>query len=79
MGIKDSTETWVRGKPVQAMVVIGLVGLVIGGLVGVGAGFKIEQNRTKSDVAALKAQIKAGGGGTGAGADRARSVSGSAR
>ena len=60
MGIKDSTENWVRGKPAQAMILIAALGLVIGGVIGLVGGYKIEQSRTKSDVKRLQEQIKAG-------------------
>jgi hypothetical protein len=42
-----------------------LVGLVVGGVLGLGAGYQIEKNRTKSDVARLK-KTGAPGGGSGA-------------
>ena len=58
MAIKDSAETWVRGKPGQAMVLIAAIGVVIGGVLGLGAGFKIEQYRTRSDVKRLQNQLK---------------------
>ncbi len=59
MGIKDSTENWVRGKPAQAMILVAALGLVIGGVIGLAGGYKIEQSRTKSDVKRLQSQIKA--------------------
>ena len=67
MAIKDSAETWFRGKPAQAAIIVAVVGLVFGGIIGLGAGYKIEQNRTKSDVSKLKQQLaaKGGSGGTG--------------
>ena len=69
MAIKDSADKWVRGKPTQAIVIIALVGVIVGGLVGLGVGFKIEQNRTSSDVKRLHAQLNAaaagGSGGSG--------------
>ena len=58
MGIKDSTENWVRGKPAQAMILIAALGLVVGGVIGLAGGYKIEQSRTKSDVKRLQDQIK---------------------
>lgn len=61
MPIKDSAETWIRGKPAQAAVIIAAVGLVLGGVIGLGAGYTIEKNRTKADVDRLKAALKAGG------------------
>lgn len=67
MAIKDSAETWVRGKPTSALILVAAVGVVIGGLIGLGAGYKIEQSRTKSDVTRLQNQIKAAGVVTGAG------------
>ena len=65
MAIKDSAETWVRGKPAQAVVVVAVIGLVIGGVIGLGAGYQIEKNRTKSDVSKLKKIIAGGSGGSG--------------
>lgn len=59
MGIKDSTENWVRGKPAQAMILVAALGLVVGGVIGLAGGYKIEQSRTKSDVKRLQDQIKA--------------------
>ena len=57
MTIKDAAETWVRRGSLQAISVVAAVGLVIGGVLGLGVGYKIEQNRTRSDVKRLKAQI----------------------
>jgi hypothetical protein len=39
------------------MILIAAVGIVVGGVAGLGAGFKIEQNRTRSDVKKLRAQL----------------------
>lgn len=66
MSIKDSAETWVRGAPGQAMILVVAVGIVIGGVAGLGAGFKIEQNRTRSDVKKLRTELQgqAGSGGS---------------
>jgi hypothetical protein len=60
VAIKDSADRWVRDKPVQAMVSIVIAGLVVGGVVGLGAGYKIEQNRVASGVNRLKAQVAQG-------------------
>ena len=65
MAIKDSVENWVRGKPMQAVVLIAAGGIVLGGVVGLGAGWKIEQNRTKNDVKRLQASGKTAANGTG--------------
>ena len=69
MAIKDSADKWVRGKPTQAIIIIAVVGVIVGGLVGLGVGFKIEQNRTSSDVKRLHSQLNAaaagGSGGSG--------------
>ena len=65
MAIKDSVENWVRGKPMQAVVLIAAGGIVLGGIVGLGAGWKIEQNRTKNDVKRLQAKGAATATGTG--------------
>lgn len=59
MSIKTSADEWVRKSPTQAIAVIAAVGIVVGGLIGLGVGFKIEQSRTKSDVAKLQKQLKA--------------------
>jgi len=44
---------WLTGRPVLAMMLVWTVMLVV----GVGAGFKIEQSRTRSDVSRLKARV----------------------
>jgi hypothetical protein len=41
------------------MILIAAVGIVVGGVVGLGVGFKIEQNRTRSDVKKLRTQLQA--------------------
>jgi hypothetical protein len=51
----------------QAVVLIAAGGIVVGGIVGLGAGWKIEQNRTKNDVKRLQASAGAGGSATGTG------------
>ena len=61
MAIKDSAESWVRGKPVPAMVVVALIGAAVGGVIGLGIGFKVEQSRTRDDVKRLQQQIKDSG------------------
>src|SRR5436190_8640260 len=61
VAIKDSAESWVRGKPVLAMVVVALIGAVVGGVIGLGIGFKVEQSRTRDDVKRLREQIKNSG------------------
>jgi len=61
VAIKDSTETWVRSKPMLAMVAVAAVGLVIGGVIGLGVGYKVEQGRTRDDVKRLQQQIKDSG------------------
>lgn len=58
MAIKDSAESWVRGRPVPAMGVVALIGVVVGGVIGLGVGFKVEQSRTRSDVRRLQQQLK---------------------
>jgi hypothetical protein len=59
MSIKTSADEWVRKGPTQAIAVIAAVGIVVGGLIGLGVGYKIEQSRTKSDVATLQKQLRA--------------------
>jgi hypothetical protein len=59
MSMKTSADEWVRKGPTQAIAVIAAVGLVVGALIGLGVGFKIEQSRTKSDVTKLQKQLKA--------------------
>jgi hypothetical protein len=61
VAIKDSTETWVRSKPMLAIVAFAAIGLVVGGVVGLGVGYKVEKNRTQEDVKRLQQQIKASG------------------
>ena len=63
MSIKESAETWVRGAPSQALVLVAAVGIVLGGVAGLGAGFKIEQSRTRSDVKRLRVQLAQAGSG----------------
>ena len=68
MGIKDSTDNWVRGKPAQAMILVAALGLVVGGVIGLAAGYKIEKSRTQSDVKRLQNEVKQGvASGTGTG------------
>jgi hypothetical protein len=59
MSIKDSADEWVRKGPTQAIAVVAAVGLVIGGLIGVGVGYKVEQSRIKSDVKKLQTRLRA--------------------
>jgi hypothetical protein len=68
VSIKESAETWVRGAPGQALILVAAVGIVIGGVAGLGAGFKIEQNRTRSDVKKLRTELQGAGGAGGSGA-----------
>jgi hypothetical protein len=63
VAIKDSAESWVRGKPVLAMVVVALIGAVVGGVIGLGVGFKVEQSRTRSDVKRLQRELKGSNSG----------------
>ena len=57
MSIKTSAEEWVRKGPTQAIAVIAVVGIIVGGLIGIGVGFKLEQSRTKSDVSKLRKEL----------------------
>ena len=54
MSIKTSTDEWVRKGPTQAIAVVAAVGIIVGGLVGFGVGFKVEQSRTKDEVKKLQ-------------------------
>jgi hypothetical protein len=65
MSIKSSADEWVRKGPTQAIVVIAALGIVVGGLVGLGVGYKVEQSRTKSDVEKLQKQLKTKAAATG--------------
>ena len=56
MSIKTSTDEWVRKGPTQAIAVVAAVGIIVGGLVGFGVGFKVEQSRTKDEVKKLQKQ-----------------------
>ena len=51
---------WAKEKPARAIVWIAVSGLVVGLLIGVAAGFKIEQHRVHNDVAKLKAKLAGG-------------------
>jgi hypothetical protein len=62
--IKDSAESWVRSKPVLAMVAAAAVGLAIGGIVGLGVGYKVEKNRVQDDVQRLQQQLRDAGATT---------------
>src|SRR5215212_839173 len=59
MSIKHSADEGVRKGPTQAIAVIAALGIVVGGIVGLGVGYKIEQSRTKSDVEKLQKQLRA--------------------
>ena len=59
MSIKDSADEWVRKGPTQAIAVVAAVGLVLGGLIGLGVGYKVEQSRIKSDVKKLQTRLRA--------------------
>ncbi len=62
MALKDSLQRWLRSGP-QAVAVVAAVALVIGALLGLGLGYKIEKSRTQSDVKRLQKEIKKLGGG----------------
>ena len=57
VAVKDSVANWLRAISTRAMPLVAM-GIATGLVVGIGAGYKIEQNRTQSDVSRLKAQIK---------------------
>jgi Domain of unknown function (DUF5666) len=54
---KESADGWIRSKPMRAMTAVLAGGLVLGGLVGLGVGYKIEQNRVSSRVTRLRTQL----------------------
>lgn len=58
MSIKSATDEWVRKGPSQAIAVIAAAGILIGAVVGLGVGYKIEQSRTRNGVNRLHQQIK---------------------
>jgi hypothetical protein len=58
VAIKDSAESWVRGKPVPAIGVVALIGVVVGGVIGLAVGFKVEQSRTRKDVRRLQQELR---------------------
>jgi len=58
VAIKESAETWVRGAPGQALILVAAVGIVVGGVAGLGGGYKVEQSRTRSDVRRLQEELK---------------------
>ena len=66
MSLKTSAEEWVRKGPSAALALAAVAGIVVGGVIGLGAGYKVEQNRTRSDVKKLHAQINSLGGATSA-------------
>ena len=57
MAIEEPTDGWIRSKPMRAITVVLAGGLVVGGLVGLGVGYKVEQNRVSSRVTQLQAQL----------------------
>ena len=57
MSIKTSADEWVRKGPTQAIAVVAAVGVIVGGLIGLGVGFKVEQSRTKDEVNKLQRQL----------------------
>jgi hypothetical protein len=60
LAVKESAVRWVRAKPVRAIACVAGVGLVVGVVVGVGAGFKIEQHRVNHDVARIRTRLAGG-------------------
>jgi hypothetical protein len=63
VAIKDSADQWARGKPMRALLVLLVVGLVLGGLIGSAAGYEIEHHRVASGLKRLRAQTKPGTAG----------------
>jgi hypothetical protein len=57
MSIKTSADEWVRKGPTQAIAVVAVVGIILGGLIGLGVGYKVEQSRTKDQVTKLRKQV----------------------
>jgi len=56
----DSVRGWVERRPKQAVLVAAVVAVLIGGQIGFVIGYKVEHDRTSSDVAKLKKAAAAG-------------------
>jgi hypothetical protein len=57
VAVKDRMVRWAQSKPVRAIVWVAGIGLLVGAVVGLAAGFKIEQHRVHRDLARLNAQL----------------------
>jgi hypothetical protein len=57
VAVEGRAVRWAKGNPMRAIMSVAGVGLLVGALVGVWAGFTIEQNRVHKDVSKLKAQL----------------------
>ena len=50
----DSVKAWVERRPKQAVLVAAIIAVLIGAQIGFVVGYKVEHDRTSSDVARLK-------------------------
>jgi hypothetical protein len=50
----DSLKAWIEQRPKRAVMVTAVVAVIIGLVIGLGAGYKIEHDRVASDVKKLK-------------------------
>ncbi|MDQ1460537.1 MAG: hypothetical protein QOI08_2021 [Actinomycetota bacterium] len=70
----DSVKAWVERRPKRAVLVTAISAVLIGALVGFGAGYKVEHDRVANDVARLKrtssTTVAPGGGAAAAGTGR---------
>lgn len=54
MSAVDSAKTWMNERPKQAMAGVAIIAILVGIVLGFGAGYKVEHDRTASDVSRLK-------------------------
>jgi hypothetical protein len=57
MGIGASANDRARARPLRAITAIAASALVVSGVIGLGAGYKIEQQRLASGVKRLRTQV----------------------
>lgn len=54
MNAVDSAKTWMNDRPKQAMAGVAILAIIVGIVLGFGLGYKVEHDRTASDVSRLK-------------------------